>query len=99
MSEIVDFCGEYPENFVKQDILSDPNFVFPNDPSYPGVQLWDFNENTVIVNSFIECEYYVSGGWDNSPTKNLESALQTYVIVFVIVFLFTKNIFKRFANW
>ena len=27
-------CGQYPENFIKEDILSNPDFVFINDPNY-----------------------------------------------------------------
>ena len=27
---VVDLCGEYPDDFKKQDIASNPNFVFEN---------------------------------------------------------------------
>ena len=38
MSKTVEeICGPYPEGYVKEDIASDPNFVFTNDPGYPGL--------------------------------------------------------------
>ena len=55
MSLVTNLCGEYPVNFVKVDISSDPNYVFENDPSYSMKQLFDSEGNKVFVNSFVEC--------------------------------------------
>tara|TARA_B100000427_G_scaffold40044_2_gene28874 strand:- start:12808 stop:13113 length:306 start_codon:yes stop_codon:yes gene_type:complete len=77
--KIVNLCGEYPENFQKIDIKNDPNFTFVADPSYEGVKLTDIDGNNVIVNSFIECEHYVSGGWDVNILLDNEVALQNYI--------------------
>ena len=62
MTVLEEICGSYPEGFKKIDISSDPNYVFVNDPA---IQLDNFDSegNKVFVNSFIECEHYVSGGW------------------------------------
>tara|TARA_B100002019_G_C21151500_1_gene538497 strand:- start:203 stop:511 length:309 start_codon:yes stop_codon:yes gene_type:complete len=91
-------CGDYPENFEKLEILSDANFVFENDPEYNTVQLFDKNENTVYVNSFVECEHYVVGGWDQNSTIILEAELiQTTTIVFFVAIIF-KYIYKRITR-
>jgi len=34
MSNVESICGEYPTDFVKTDIASDPSYVFVNDPNY-----------------------------------------------------------------
>ena len=92
-------CGEYPDNFKKVEIKSDENFVFENDPSYITVQLFDRDENTVYVNSFIECEHYVMGGWDQNSTIILETDLiQTTTIAFLFVIIF-KYIYKRIFRY
>lgn len=98
MSKVVELCGEIPQNFEKIDISSNPDFVFINDSSYPARQLFDEEGNTVFVNSFIECDHYVSGGWGYSPVLSNELFLidfLTYTIVFLLVATYSKNIFKR----
>ena len=92
---VVDLCGEYPDDFKKQDIASNPNFVFENDANYSAVELYDEEENTVFVNSFIECEHYVSGGWGYKPSVILESNLQTMLIGVILVSVFLKFIYSR----
>jgi len=32
-NEVINFCGEYPENFIEVDVLSNPEYVFENDTS------------------------------------------------------------------
>ena len=68
--DVVFLCGDYPENHVTPQIGNDPNFVFINDPLFDQVRLFDSDGNTVLVNSFIECEHYVNGTWDYFPGKN-----------------------------
>ena len=84
---VVKICGEYPDNFKPADAGNNPNFVFANDSSYPTIRLYDIEENTVFVNSFIECEHYVSGGWGSSPIKNTELFLQDSLFYFVLLLL------------
>ena len=98
MSKVVELCGEIPKNFEKIDFSSNPNFVFENDSSYQARQLFDEEGNTVFVNSFIECEHYVSGGWGFSPVLSNELFLidfLTYVVVFLLAVTYSKNIIKR----
>jgi len=99
MSKVVELCGEYPQDFEKVDFSSNPDFVFENDTNFSSKQLFDSEGNTVFVNSFIECEHYVSGGWDYSPLKNNEIQLQDitlYVVLFLLVVTYSKNLIKKF---
>lgn len=63
----VDICGDFPINFVKPEIGNNSNYVFDNDSSYEAKRLLDIEGNIIFVNSFIECEHYVSGGWNFVP--------------------------------
>ena len=62
--DVIQLCGEYPNDYVSIDISSSPNYVFEPDGSFSAVKLHDIDGNTVFVNSFIECEHYVMGGWN-----------------------------------
>tara|TARA_B110000003_G_C16477341_1_gene468150 strand:- start:568 stop:885 length:318 start_codon:yes stop_codon:yes gene_type:complete len=90
-------CGPYPDNFSSEEIASNSNFIFVNDPSYESVTLFDLEENAATVNSFLECEHYVSGGWNYIPSEGLsEYFLQTSLTaisligIFMIYFSFNK---------
>lgn len=67
--ELQDICGDYPEDFERVDIANNSNYIFVNDPNFTSTKLWDIEGNTVFVNSFIECEYYVTGGWSFKPNN------------------------------
>ena len=98
MSKVVELCGDYPQDFEKVDFSSNPDFVFENDINFSSKQLFDSEGNTVFVNSFIECEHYVSGGWGYSPVLSNELFLidfLTYTVVFLLLATYSKNIFKR----
>jgi hypothetical protein len=98
MEEVLNICGIEPEGFVKIDISSDPNFVFKNDINYAARQLFDGEGNTVFVNSYLECQHYVLGGWNFTPLKNSEILLQEslfYIVSVLLVFTLFKNIVKR----
>jgi len=92
---VVTLCGEYPSDFTKVNFISNPDFVFTNDPLYPPTTLLDAERNIVTVNSFIECEHYVSGGWDYLPQINIESTYHVYIGVFLIAFLVSEFIIKK----
>jgi len=101
MSEVVELCGEIPSDFEKVDFSSNPNFVFENDPTFTAKQLFDEEGNTIFVNSFVECEHYVTGGWGYSPSKNNESHLLDilfYVVVALLVVTYSKNFVKRYIK-
>lgn len=92
-------CGKYPDGFLKQDISSDPNFVFKNDPNFPGRYVFDQEGNKITVNSFQECEHYVMGGWDFTPGSNLEQDLQIYLVLSLTIFIVLKFFYlKLFAK-
>ena len=91
--DVVILCGEYPENHIAPNIGNDPTYVFVNDPGFEQVRLFDQDGNTVLVNSFIECEHYVSGGWGFDQLKNNELFYQEifiYVVIFGIMLTFLK---------
>tara|TARA_B100000674_G_scaffold492401_1_gene512366 strand:+ start:812 stop:1153 length:342 start_codon:yes stop_codon:yes gene_type:complete len=101
---IINFCGEFPEDFTSIDINSDPNFIFENDPEYELVRLFDADGNTVLVNSFLECQHYVKGGWDYLPLQLNESFFHNAFLGFcfvavVIGFIFSqRSFFKGFKK-
>tara|TARA_B100000029_G_scaffold497930_1_gene566080 strand:- start:1279 stop:1599 length:321 start_codon:yes stop_codon:yes gene_type:complete len=97
--KITTICGNYPEGFSKAEVSNNPNFIFENDPSYQGVRLGDADGNTVFVNSFLECEHYVSGGWDNSPTSPFISEYNLQLLLgFCVVSLFVIRLFMKFYS-
>ena len=102
MSTVEELCGVYPEDFEKLDISSNPNFVFTNDPNYPAKQLFDADSNKISVNSFVECEHYVSGGWNFTPVVSSEFLLQDnliYISLVLLVLTFLRpKLVKVFKN-
>ena len=88
MSLVTKLCGEYPEGFIKLDIANNPNYVFENDPSYSMKQLFYSEGNKVFVNSFVECEHYVSGGWGFSPDIMNEIFFQDILFYGILLLLF-----------
>lgn len=95
---VVTLCGEYPSDFTKLDIISNPDFVFINDPTYPPTTLQDSESNTVTVNSFLECEHYVSGGWDYLPQFNIESNYHLFIGTFLVVLLLFEFFIKKIRS-
>ena len=96
MTILEEICGSYPEGFKKIDISSDPNYVFINDPNYSAKQLFDSEGNKVFVNSFIECEHYVAGGWGFTPIQNLETTLHNYLFIFVAIAIGLRFILQKY---
>ena len=96
MSIVESFCGAYPDGFVKTDIASDPNYVFENDSDYGSVQLFNSEGSTIFVNSFTECEHYVTGGWEFTRIQTLEVSLQNYLLIFVIALIGLRFVMQKF---
>ena len=94
-NEVINFCGEYPENFIEVDILSNPDYVFENDTSFESVQLFDIEGNKVFVNSFQECQHYVSGGWNYIPNQINENQYHDAFSIFSILAIFVGYLFIR----
>ena len=98
MNKVIEICGSFPENFNKVVFENNPNFVFENDPNYPSRLVWDSEGNSVTVNSFIECENYVSGGWDVLPLLNYEILLQNWILALFFVSYVIKLAYSRYKN-
>ena len=92
---VINKCGKYPEDFIKIDILSDPDFVFVNDTNYQSIQLFDSELNTIYVNSFIECEHYVLGGWDNSPAQFNEISFHNSLSLIIVGAILSRYLIKK----
>ena len=75
-------CGEAPKDTENLNFqVSDPNFVFENDPSYQTIVLYDRDGNVVNVNSWIECANYVEGGWTNGLITSSNSEMYYFLFL------------------
>lgn len=91
MSLVNDICGQEPVNYIKAN-PSGSDYVFKNDPNFIEINLYDFLGNGATVNSFIECAYYVDGGW--SPYKTTIFDLFEYGLKGLIVSIFIVTVYK-----
>tara|TARA_B100001109_G_C18856653_1_gene472020 strand:+ start:287 stop:625 length:339 start_codon:yes stop_codon:yes gene_type:complete len=89
------FCGETPPDFKQVEIQNDSNFIFQNDPNFNSVQLFDVEGNSVFVNSFLECQHYVSGGWDYIPFQRHESDYHMFLLYFSLIIIFLTYAFSK----
>lgn len=92
---VIQICGTYPKNFLPASIDNDPNYVFENDINFSPVQLFDVDQNTVFVNSFLECEHYVSGGWDYLPNVSRENFFYDTISILLISVIIVYSIYKK----
>ena len=92
-STVINLCGNYPGNFEKLmyyqiQIMFLKMTLATKQYSYMTMNL------TVFVNSFVECEHYVLGGWDNSPTQfneiSYHNLLYNVIGALVVRFLLKK---------
>ena len=94
---VIKICGSYPDDFLKVDIENNPNFVFQNDQGFETINVFDSDGNTASVNSFLECEHYVSGGWDVIPIERAETFYFDLFSIFAVTisncwfYFFKKN--------
>ena len=93
---VINICGKYPENFFPASISSNPNYVFENDITYTPVQLYDVEQNTVFVNSFLECEHYVSGGWDYLPYEPREPFYYEIISILLMSGIIAYSLYKKY---
>ena len=96
---IINFCGEFPEDFAYIDINSDPNFIFENDPEYELVRLFDADGNTVLVNSFLNVNTMLRrlDYWPLQLNESFYNAFLGFCFVAVVIgFIFSqRSFFKR----
>mgnify|MGYP001269119577 CR=1 FL=1 len=84
---IEQICGPFPSDFVKPELENNPDYVFENDLNYEAVTVYDLDGNAASVNSFLECEHYVSGGWDVIPKLLAEAQLYDFVSIGIYICL------------
>lgn len=77
-ASVEDICGEYPINYVSPEIGNNPNYIFVSDPNFQIKKIQDEVGNIVYVNSFIECEHYVLGGWNFIDNVNFTASNRNY---------------------
>ena len=99
MTSIETFCGNYPDDFNSSNIKNDEVIVFENDPNFSVIQLWNFKNDTIFVNSFTECEHYVLGGWDKKPEENTEFLLQGVIIIAFMIYAICTVNFTKIKNY
>jgi hypothetical protein len=84
-------CGDNDlvPNFT--EISNSPNYIFA---------LFDRDGNTVNLNSWIECAYYVNGGWTNdiSDFVNGEQVIFFSLIVVSTLYFIAKKIVANRIN-
>ena len=93
IQDIKRICGTAPEDYT-QVIPTDSNYIFYNDPSYSALNLYDFFGGAATVNSYEECAYYVSLGFDTSEFNIFD--IGTYAIAALGIFLATVFLLKKF---
>jgi len=93
-----ELCGAEPSGFIDVEIGSDPNFIFVPDSSYVSRNLYDSENNTVIVNSYLECKHYVDGGWDILNQQLNESFFHNALYIFSLLGLLTSFIILKYLK-
>lgn len=96
-NRILKICGESSVRPDFNEIANTPNFVFTPDPNFETVTLFDSVGNVVNLNSWIECAFYVNGGWTNNVSDfyNGEKSVFIFVsLVFLTHILYIKY-FKK----
>lgn len=93
-------CGDNDivPNFT--EISNSPNYIFTPDPNFQVIALFDRDGNTVNLNSWIECAYYVNGGWTNdiSDFVNGEQIIFFSLIVLSSLYFIAKKIVANRIN-
>jgi len=80
------------------EIDSSPNYVFNPDTNYQTITLFDSEGNVVNLNSWLECAYYVRGGWTNNISDfiNGEQILFIALLISPIIYLIiNKKLIKK----
>lgn len=99
MKRIIEkICGvsELIPNF--NEIDSTPNYVFTPDVNFQTITLFDKEGNIVNLNSWIECAYYVRGGWTNNISDFINGEKFLFLILLlapILYFIFNKKIKKK----
>ena len=91
-SFIEKICGPFPPNFI-EPIITDSSYIFENDPSFQPLNLYNFLGQGATVNSFTECFYYVSQGWEPDKTTIVDIGIQILLLLLQVfnIFFLKKN--------
>lgn len=107
MKKFIEICGDVPINF-KFSIPSGNDYIFIPDPNFLPLNLYKFYKNVVTVNSFEECYYYVSLGWEeiNIISSGLILDYGLFLTFFSLLLLlilkkriFVINILKQYKKY
>ncbi len=99
-SFIQKICGPFPPNFI-EPIITDNTYIFENDPSFQSINLYNFLGQGATVNSFTECFYYVSQGWEPDKTTIVDIGIQIFPFIvtsFLIYVFLKKKLYKLIFN-
>jgi hypothetical protein len=91
-------CGTSESNPDFEAIDSSSNFVFTPNPDFPPVRLFDLDGNVVFLNSWIECAYYVRGGWTNNVSDFIDGEKILFFLIaglFVVFRFFKDKVYTR----
>ena len=94
---IENLCGLKPKNIEIVDVGNNPDYVFLNDPSFQSLNLYDIEGNTVIVNSWVECAHYITGGLSNTLNQIIPG--EKYIVAVTGTCILTFYLIKNILNY
>lgn len=80
-------CGIQPDNFTAV-LPKDSNYIFKNDVNFAPLNLYDFFGRAATVNSYEECFYYVSLGFEPDKYTIFDLGFSFFQITVPIIILF-----------
>lgn len=89
MKRIIEkICGtsEISPNF--NEIDSSSNYVFNPDVNFQTITLFDSEGNIVNLNSWLECAYYVRGGWTNNISDFINGEQILFIALLIAPFIY-----------
>ena len=85
-------CGIKPNNINEIAEINNPNFVFEKDENFNPILLVNEDGTKILVNSYLECENYVNGGWKQINNK-IDSNENNKNLFFYFIYIFVVFIF------
>lgn len=84
---VVEVCGESNTTLSNLDYDNNPNYVFEIDETFVPINLVNSSGNVITVNSYLECQNYVEGGWKKTNTYNNQNFSIVYFLYTVFLLL------------
>ena len=89
MSENIEIiCGPDGNLDELENIQSNPNFVFENDPEFQTIVLFNESGDVINVNSWLECANYVNGGWISDKIDLINGEQQVFFFILISISLY-----------